>query len=57
MIQGRRHAADAHVDELIKEEALHAFIDVLQRDIGDIHGANAETWFLASPAQVQTQAA
>ncbi|WP_029681053.1 alpha-E domain-containing protein [Thioalkalivibrio sp. AKL19] len=57
VIQARRHASSAQVDELIKEDGLHAFIDVLQRDIADIHGANAETWFLAAPAQVQTQVA
>ncbi|WP_038028255.1 alpha-E domain-containing protein [Thioalkalivibrio sp. ALE31] len=57
VIQARRHASSAHVEELIAEDGLHAFMDVLQRDIGDIHGANVETWFRIAPAQTQTQAA
>lgn len=56
VVQARRHAASANVDELIKEDGLHGFVDVLQRDIADIHEANARTWFLAA-APSQTQAA
>lgn len=50
VIQARRHAMNASVDELLAEDGLHDFIDRLQQDIADIHGANAETWFLAAPA-------
>ncbi|WP_019025122.1 MULTISPECIES: alpha-E domain-containing protein [unclassified Thioalkalivibrio] len=51
VIQARRHAMNASVDELLAEDGLHDFVDRLQQDIADIHGANAETWFLAAPAQ------
>ncbi|WP_018137847.1 MULTISPECIES: alpha-E domain-containing protein [unclassified Thioalkalivibrio] len=51
VIQARRHAMNANVDELLAEDGLHDFVDRLQQDIADIHGANAETWFLAAPAQ------
>ena len=50
-LQARRHAMNANVEELTAEDGLHAFIDQLQQDVADIHGANAETWFLAAPAQ------
>jgi len=50
VIQARRHAMNASVDELLAEDGLHDFVDRLQQDIADIHGANAETWFLAAPA-------
>ncbi|MGM0552429.1 MAG: alpha-E domain-containing protein [Pseudomonadota bacterium] len=49
-LQARRHAMNANVEELTAEDGLHAFIDQLQQDIADIHGANAEAWFLAAPA-------
>lgn len=45
MMQAFRHALEADVDKLIAEERLHEFLDSLQEDIAEVHGAIAETWF------------
>ncbi len=45
VMQARRHALGADVDQLIAEDRLHDFIDTLQQDIAEIHSAIADTWF------------
>ncbi len=45
VMQARRHALGADVDQLISEDRLHDFIDTLQQDIGQIHDAIVDTWF------------
>ena len=45
VMQARRHALGADVDQLISEERLHDFLDSLQQDIAQIHDAIADTWF------------
>ncbi|AGA34739.1 Protein containing domains DUF403 [Thioalkalivibrio nitratireducens DSM 14787] len=45
VMQARRHALGADVDQLIAEDRLHGFIDTLQQDIGEIHTAVVDTWF------------
>jgi len=45
VMQARRHAQAADVDQLIAEDRLHDFIDTLQQDIGEVHIANVDTWF------------
>ena len=43
--QARRHVLDANVDKLIASGGLHAFMDRLQLEIGELHVAIAECWF------------
>lgn len=45
VMQARRHVLGADVDQLISEDRLHDFIDLLQQDIASVHDANVETWF------------
>lgn len=45
VMQARRHAQGADVDQLIAEDRLHDFIDTLQQDIGGVHIAIVDTWF------------
>jgi uncharacterized alpha-E superfamily protein len=45
VMQARRHALGADVDQLISEERLHDFIDTLQQDIAEVHNAIVDTWF------------
>jgi len=45
VMQARRHALGADVDQLISEDRLHDFIDTLQLDIAEIHEAIVDTWF------------
>lgn len=45
VMQARRHAQDADVDQLIHEDRLHDFIDTLQLDIAEIHVSIVDTWF------------
>ncbi|MFO8002880.1 alpha-E domain-containing protein [Thioalkalivibrio sp.] len=45
VMQARRHALGADVDQLISEERLHDFLDSLQQDIAEIHDAIVDTWF------------
>ncbi len=45
VMQARRHALNADVDQLIADDRLHDFIDSLQLDIAEIHTAILETWF------------
>jgi uncharacterized alpha-E superfamily protein len=45
VMQARRHALGADVDQLIAEERLHEFIDTLQQDIAGVHNAIVDTWF------------
>jgi uncharacterized alpha-E superfamily protein len=45
VMQARRHALGADVDQLIAEERLHDFIDTLQQDIAEVHNAIVDTWF------------
>jgi len=45
VMQARRHALGADVDQLISEDRLHDFLDSLQRDIAQIHDAIVDTWF------------
>ena len=44
-MQAQRHTLNADVDELMRENTLHAFMDHLQQEIGAIHFAIAEAWF------------
>ncbi|MBR0564706.1 alpha-E domain-containing protein [Azoarcus sp. L1K30] len=44
-MQARRHALDADVDKLIASDGLHDFMDQLQLDIAQLHGAIAGCWF------------
>lgn len=44
-LQARRHALGAEVDQLIKDDRLHDFIDALQQEIAGVHGAIVDTWF------------
>ncbi|WP_019569136.1 MULTISPECIES: alpha-E domain-containing protein [unclassified Thioalkalivibrio] len=44
--QARRHALNADIDALIAEGELHGFLEVLQRDVAELHRANERTWFL-----------
>lgn len=44
-IEARRHVLDAKVDALIVDGELHAFMDRLQGEIGDLHQAIALCWF------------
>ncbi|WP_024328560.1 alpha-E domain-containing protein [Thioalkalivibrio sp. ALR17-21] len=43
--QARRHALNADIDELIGEDTLHEFLETLQQDVAELHGANVRTWF------------
>lgn len=43
--QARRHVQSAEVDSLVAQEKFHDYLDSLQKEIGDIHNAVAETWF------------
>lgn len=43
--QAQRHTLNADVDQLIREHALHGFMDHLQAEIGAIHFAIADAWF------------
>jgi len=45
VMQARRHALGADVDQLISEDRLHDFLDSLQQDIAQIHDAIVDTWF------------
>ncbi|TVP77317.1 alpha-E domain-containing protein [Thioalkalivibrio sp.] len=45
VMQARRHALGADVDQLISEDRLHDFLDSLQQDIAEIHDAIVDTWF------------
>jgi uncharacterized alpha-E superfamily protein len=45
VMQARRHALGADVDQLISEDRLHDFIDTLQQDIAGVHSAIVDTWF------------
>jgi uncharacterized alpha-E superfamily protein len=45
VMQARRHALGADVDQLISEDRLHDFLDSLQQDIAEIHNAIVDTWF------------
>lgn len=45
VMQARRHALGADVDQLIAEDRLHDFLDTLQQDIAEIHNAIVDTWF------------
>jgi uncharacterized alpha-E superfamily protein len=44
-MQARRHVLDADVERLIADDALHGFLDGLQREIGEVHAVIAATWF------------
>lgn len=50
VVQARRHVQEADVDTLITDDRLHDFLDTLQLDIGEIHGAIADTWFALDKA-------
>lgn len=45
VMQARRHAQDADVEKLIGTEQLHDFMDRLQLEVGQVHGAVADCWF------------
>ena len=45
-----RHARDADIDEILARERLHEFVDALQVDLGEVHTAIQNTWFLPAPA-------
>ncbi|TVP88407.1 MAG: alpha-E domain-containing protein [Thioalkalivibrio sp.] len=49
-MQTRRHVLKAEVEQLIKEDRLHAFIDTLQLEIAGVHDALADNWFALDKA-------
>jgi uncharacterized alpha-E superfamily protein len=44
-IEARRHALDADVPKLIADQGLHAFMDRVQLEVGELHQAIATCWF------------
>lgn len=56
VIQARRHVEQADVDALIRDDAVHDFVDSVQLDIGTIHSAVYDIWFRLE-REVQARAA
>ncbi|WP_006787644.1 alpha-E domain-containing protein [Thiorhodospira sibirica] len=44
-LQVKRHVLGAEISELMDAETLHRFIDELQKEMAEIHGYIADTWF------------
>lgn len=44
-IEARRHTLDADVERLVARNQLHDFMDRVQGEIGELHGAIATAWF------------
>lgn len=49
-MQVKRHAVDSQVDKLLEPRELHRFIDDLQKEMAELHGLVAETWFRVDKA-------